>query len=328
VPGSKRSVRSPIVCKVKEDLSITERSEAIRTEALGLGFAACGFSRAGALKEDAARLNKWLEWGHHAGMSYMARYFEKRTDPTKLVEGAKSVISLLYPYYTDRVQASGAPVLSKYAYGKDYHHVLKKKMRLLLENIRKTFGPVSGRAFVDSAPVLDRAWAREAGLGWTGKNSCLISRKAGSFFFIGELVTDLELEYNRVPEADHCGSCSRCIEACPTGAILEDRTLDAARCISYQTIENRGSIPGELRGSLSGRLFGCDICQNVCPWNRKAMLHREPDFEPAAGLLEMTGEDWTYLSEEEYNRLFKDSTVTRAGYRKIRDTLSVLYPGT
>ncbi len=312
----------------KNGKSKKEISEAIREEALRLGFADCGFSRAEALPEDADRLKTWLDRGYHASMGYMANHFEKRSDPTGLVEGAKSVISLLFNYYTDRVQLDPkAPVLSKYAYGKDYHRVMKEKMGLLLEFIRTETGAVQGRAFVDSAPVLDRAWAMKAGLGWIGKNTNLISRCAGSFVFIGELITDLELEYNQLPEGDFCGSCNRCIEACPTGAILSNRILDAGLCISYQTIENKKAIPGPFRGKLENRFFGCDICQDVCPWNRKALNHGEPEFNPSAGLLEMTREEWEKLDRKTYTRLFKGSAVKRAGFPKVKETIAFLGAG-
>ena len=305
--------------------SIEEISDAIREEALRLGFADCGFARAKALPGDAERLKEWLDRGHHARMGYMANHFEKRTDPTKLVEGARSVVSLLYNYYTDKVQKDpGAPVLSKYAYGKDYHFVMKEKMNLLFEFIRSNFGPVEGRIFVDSAPVLDRAWAKKAGLGWIGKNTHLISRKAGSFVFIGELILDLELDYNQVPEGDFCGSCNQCIDACPTNAILSNRILDAGRCISYQTIENKGEISVGLQGQLSNRFFGCDICQDVCPWNRQAANHREPEFKPSEEMLAMSADDWVKLDREQYNRLFNESPVQRAGFRKVKENLAFL----
>lgn len=305
--------------------SIQDISEAIREEALRLGFTDCGFSRAEALPEDATRLKDWLDQGFHARMGYMANHFEKRTDPTHLVEGAKSVISLLFNYYTDQSQQDPmAPVLSKYAYGQDYHTVMKGKMGQLFEFIRSKFGEVQGQAFVDSAPVLDRAWAQKAGLGWIGKNSNLISRKAGSFVFIGELITDLELEYNVLPEGDFCGSCTRCIEACPTGAILTNRTLDAGLCISYQTIENKGEIPEQFKGKLENRFFGCDICQDVCPWNRQALNHQEPEFNPSEELMKMTPEEWENLDRETYTGLFKGSPVKRAGFPKIKETIAFL----
>jgi epoxyqueuosine reductase len=298
---------------------------AIKEKAMELGFAACGFSSAGALPEDAERLKSWLKMGYNARMGYMANHFEKRTDPTRLVEGAKTVISLLYNYYTDRVQEDPeAPILSKYAYGKDYHFVMKEKMQLLFDFVKSISPEVEGRVFVDSAPVLDRAWARRAGLGWIGKNSNLISRSAGSFVFIGEIILNLELEYNQVPEGDFCGSCNLCLEACPTGAILDNRTIDSARCISYQTIENHGEISPELEGKLSGRVFGCDICQDVCPWNRKALNHQEPFFEPVTKLLEMTAGMWSDLTKEEYKKLFPESPVERAGFKKLKGNIAFL----
>jgi epoxyqueuosine reductase len=310
---------------VNQDKSIAELSAAIKERALELGFAGCGFSQAEALPEDAMRLNDWLEKGYHARMGYMANHFEKRTDPTLLVEGARTVISLLYNYYTDRVQEdSEAPILSKYAYGKDYHFVMKDKMHMLFDYIKSMHQEVEGRVFVDSAPVLDRAWAKRAGLGWIGRNSMLISRSAGSFVFIGEIILNLELEYMQIPESDFCGSCNRCIEACPTGAILGTRTLDSEQCISYQTIENRGEITAELEGKLSGRMFGCDICQDVCPWNRKAENHQEPFFDSPDNLLELSAKEWARLSKEQYNTLFKESAVQRAGFKKLKSNIAFL----
>ena len=310
---------------MKQDKSIAELSAAIQEKALELGFAGCGFSKAEALPEDAQRLKAWLQNGHHARMAYMANHFEKRTDPTLLVDGARTVISLLYNYYTDRVQEDPkAPIVSKYAYGKDYHFVMKDKMHLLFNFIKTMHPQVSGRVFVDSAPVLDRAWAKQAGLGWIGKNSMLISRSLGSFIFIGEIILDLELEYAQIPESDFCGSCNRCIEACPTRAIMEDRCIDSERCISYQTIENKGEISSGLEGKLSGRVFGCDICQDVCPWNRKALVHREPAFDPGRELMGMSKEDWQGLSKEKYNSLFHQSPLERAGYDKLKGTMASL----
>ena len=255
----------------------------------------------------------------------MANHFEKRTDPTLLVDGARTVISLLYNYYTDRVPSDPeAPILSKYAYGKDYHFAMKDKMHLLFDFIKSMHPGAEGRVFVDSAPVLDRTWAKRAGLGWIGKNSMLISRSAGSFVFIGEIVLNLELEYNEVPESDFCGSCTRCIEACPTQAILDTRSLDSGKCISYQTIENRGEIPSELEGQLAGRVFGCDICQDVCPWNRKSPLHTEPAFNPEEDLLDLSREGWLKMSKEEYKRLFHQSAVERADYEKLKGNMASL----
>jgi epoxyqueuosine reductase len=305
------------------DRSKSVISKSIHAKALELGFAGCGFSRAEALPEDAARLQDWLDKGYHGDMGYMANHFEKRTNPTLLVEGSKSVISLLYSYYTDQRQGDPeAPIISKYAYGKDYHFVLKEKMNLLFEFIKTEFGPVEGRVFVDSAPVLDRVWAKRAGLGWIGKNSNLISRKAGSFVFIGEIILDLELEYNEIPEGDFCGSCTRCIDACPTDAILTNRTLDAQKCISYLTIENKGEIDETLKGKLSNRFFGCDICQDVCPWNRSALPHNEPAFKPSEDLLHMSESQWNELNKDQYNKLFRESPVKRAGFKKLKQNIA------
>jgi len=310
---------------MNQDKSIAELSAAIGEKALELGFAGCGFSRAEALPEDAQRLNTWLRNDHHARMGYMANHFEKRTNPTMLVEGARTVISLIYNYYTDRVQEDPeAPILSKYAYGKDYHFVMKDKMHLLFDFIKGMHPEAEGRVFVDSAPVLDRAWAKRAGLGWIGRNSMLISRSAGSFVFIGEIILNLELAYAQIPESDFCGSCNRCIEACPTQAILDSRSIDSEKCISYQTIENKGEISTEIEGKLSGRVFGCDICQDVCPWNRKAENHQESAFNPDEGLLEMSLESWQNLSREEYKLLFSKSAVQRAGYPKLKGNLASL----
>ena len=305
-----------------ESLSKAEISRAIREKSLEMGFAGCGFSGARKLDEDSRRLKQWLKEGHHAGMGYMENHLEKRTDPARLVEEALSVISLIYNYYTDVKQEDPeAPIISTYAYGKDYHRVLKDKLFLLFEFIRTIVPEAKGRVFVDSAPVLDRAWAREAGLGWIGKNSLLISRKYGSYVFIGEIILNVPLEYNQVPENDFCGSCSRCMEACPTGAILENRILDSELCISYQTIENRGEIREQVKGKLHGRVFGCDICQEVCPWNRKAKLHAEPDFDPLPELMSMSQQQWADLTPDNFNLLFRDSAVKRAGYDKLKDTL-------
>ena len=301
---------------MRADPSIAERTLAVRNEALRLGFSACGFSKAESLAEDAERLKKWLEKHHHGSMHYMENYFEKRTDPTQLVEGARTVVSLLLNYYTDERQHDPeAPVISKYAYGTDYHFVMKDKMKSLLSFMNETFGPVSGRVFVDSAPVLDRAWARQAGLGWIGKHSNLINRDLGSFVFIGEIICDLELEYNRVPEGDFCGACSICIDACPTDAILENRTIDSNRCISYLTIENRDEIPEQFRGQLENRVVGCDICQDVCPWNRKATHNGVQEFEPHQRLLEMKKPDLEELDRTGFNEIFRKSAVKRTGYK-------------
>jgi epoxyqueuosine reductase len=302
-----------------------EISLAIKNEALRLGFSACGFSKADHLPDDAERLQNWLNKNHQASMQYMENNFEKRTDPRQLVEGSKTVISLLLNYYTDKVQSDQeAPILSKYAYGTDYHFVMKDKMKELFKWIDQQYGPIEGRVFTDSAPVLDRAWASKSGLGWIGKNANLINRELGSFVFIGELIIDLEVEYNSAPESDFCGSCSICIDSCPTEAILDGRTIDANRCISFLTIENRDEIPSEYEGKLKNRMFGCDICQDVCPWNQKATLHSIDEFDPKAQLLAMKKGEWESLEKPEFNSLFKSSAVKRAGFEGLKRNIDFL----
>ena len=298
---------------------------AIKNEALRLGFTACGFAQARHLDEK--RFRDWLDREMYGSMGYMANYFEKRTDPRKLVPGAKSVVSLLLNYYPEKTQEDPeAPVLSKYAYGIDYHFIMKDRMKRLLTFMNDHFGPVEGRVFVDTAPVLDRAWAVQAGLGWIGKNSMLISRHHGSFVFIGEIITNLELDYNTVPESDFCGSCTRCIEACPTGAINLNRTIDARKCISYLTIENREEIPETYHDQMENRVFGCDICQDVCPWNRKSTPNQVEEFTPAPSLLAMSEKEWIGLDRTRFNQLFKKSAVKRAGYKGLRRNIDFL-PG-
>ena len=300
---------------------------AIKNEALRLGFTACGFAQARHLEEDEKRFREWLDKEMYGSMGYMANYFEKRTDPRKLVPGAKSVVSLLLNYYPEKTQEDPeAPVLSKYAYGIDYHFIMKDRMKRLLTFMNDHFGPVEGRVFVDTAPVLDRAWAVQAGLGWIGKNSMLISRHHGSFVFIGEIITNLELDYNTIPESDFCGSCTRCIEACPTGAINLNRTIDARKCISYLTIENRDKIPESYRDQMENRVFGCDICQDVCPWNRKSTPNQVEEFTPAPSLLAMSEKEWIGLDRTRFNQLFKKSAVKRAGYKGLRRNIDFL-PG-
>ena len=290
----------------------------IKAEARRLGFDHCGISRAENLTDHASHLKTWLEKGLHGDMAYMARHFEKRLDPEKLVSGTKSVISVIAGYNTNLKQLdSSAPVISKYAFGRDYHKVIRKKLKRLLVYIQNEICPVSGRIFVDSAPVLDRAWAVKAGLGWIGKNSNLISQKFGSFVFIGSVFIDLELEYDS-PVSDMCGGCTKCITACPTQAIIGPKVIDSRRCISYLTIEYKGQLPEGLREKFRNRIFGCDICQDVCPWNRKAPLHQMKDFMPAKELLEMKRDEWITLDEEKYNQLFAGSAVKRARFDGLK----------
>ena len=301
-------------------------SVAIKNKARELGFPECAILPSAFLSEEEVRLKNWLKEGMHGEMAYMERNVEKRLDPGWLLENARTMVIVLQDYFPHETQEDPlAPVLSKYAYGTDYHFVMKDKLHELLQFIRETAGPCNGRPFVDSAPVLERAWARRAGLGWIGKHSNLISLIHGSYFFIGELVIDIELPYDN-PEAvrDHCGKCTRCIDACPTQAIVSDRVVDARKCISYQTIELKGDLDPALKGKFAGRVFGCDICQDVCPWNLKAKAHREPAFRPAPGLLSMTRKDWYALDRQAFGHLFRRSAVKRTGYEGLRRNLCFL----
>jgi epoxyqueuosine reductase len=293
-------------------------TQKIKAKAKELGFYDCGISRADLLKEDAEKLGKWLGNGMQAGMHYMENHFEKRTDPRLLFENAKSVISVLYNYYPKtKIQEENNYKISKYAYGKDYHQIIKQKLNQLIEFVRTEAGEINARAFTDSAPVLDRAWAARAGLGWIGKNTNLINRKQGSFFFIGEIITDLELDYDGKKIENFCGTCTKCIDACPTGA-LKPYEVDARKCISYLTIENKEEyIPSELKGRFDDWIFGCDICQDVCPWNRFSKPHDEPAFDPPDILTQLRKPDWNNLTEEQFRKVFKDSPVKRSKYKGL-----------
>lgn len=293
-------------------------SELIKAEALRLGFAQCGIAAATFLDEEAPRLESWLKNGHHGQMAYMENHFDKRLDPRLLVEGAKSVISLSLNYFpAERQSDPEAPKISKYAYGQDYHTVIKDKLALLLDFIRREIGEVNGRAFTDSAPVLDRAWATRAGLGWVAKNSNIISKKSGSFFFLAELIIDLELEYDQPFATDHCGSCTRCIDACPTDAIIAPAVVDGRKCISYLTIELKDEIPADFSGKMENWMFGCDICQDVCPWNRFSVPHTVEAFKPPEQLLNMKKEDWQDITEDVFRVLFKNSAVKRTKFKGL-----------
>ncbi len=303
-------------------------SQQIKSEALRLGFSDCGISAATYLHGEADRLRKWLNNGYNSGLAYMENHFEKRTDPRQLVEGSKSVVSVILNYYPPKKQTDPeAPVLAKYAYGKDYHQVIRKKLKLLLAFTCDLIPECTGRVFTDSAPVMEHAWASRSGLGWIGKNSLLLTSRFGSFVFIGEMIITAELEYD-IPVNDMCGSCRNCITSCPTGAIVEDRVIDAGRCISYHTIENKTSgMPENLRDKFQNRVFGCDICQDVCPWNRKSTPHAVEEFKPHPGLLSMSKNDWHLLNEEKFNELFRGSAVMRAkfgGFRRNLDFLKTL----
>ena len=296
----------------------------IREKAIELGFSDIGFSPIGRLTHHEPHLRSWLDNGYHAGMAYMANHFEKRLDPALLVEDAKSVISLVHNYYPKEHQLPGSPVIARYAYGQDYHDVLRQKMNLLFDFIRDNHFPsLEGRVFVDSAPVMERAWAAQSGLGWIGKNGLLIHRRLGSFLFISELITNLDVDAGfEVP--NRCGNCTRCIDACPTGALLGNGVLDANRCISYLTIEHKGEIPDGFRGKFQNRLFGCDICQEVCPWNRKLEPHQEPAFVPHPHLLRMDAEQWQNLTEDDYASIFSRSAVKRTKFQGLMRNIRFL----
>ncbi len=308
----------------------TLHSQIIKQEAKLLGFDYCGISKAEFLEEEAPRLENWLKENRHGEMKYMENYFDKRLNPTLLVDGAKSVISLLLNYFPmdshaelvsashnnnenlKQVQVDNEDnyKISKYAYGADYHFVIKEKLKLLLEKLQEKIGAIEGRAFVDSAPVMDKAWAKKSGLGWIGKNSNLINKSSGSFYFIAELIVDLELEYDGEIK-DYCGTCTKCIDACPTDAIVEPYVVDGSKCISYFTIELKENIPMEMKGKFDNWVFGCDICQDVCPWNSFSKPHEEPMFKANKDLLGMNKKDWEEITKETFDRVFKNSAVKR-----------------
>lgn len=288
-----------------------------------MGFSHCGFAKADFLEEEAPRLEQWLNQKKHGEMAYMANHFDKRLDPRLLVDDAKTVVSLLLNYYTEEEQNTDAPKLSKYAFGQDYHFVIKDKLKDLLRFIQNEIGEVNGRVFVDSAPVMDKAWAAKSGLGWMGKNTNIINKKKGSFFFIAELIIDLEVEPD-LPVLDHCGSCTACIDACPTQAIVAPYQVDGSKCISYFTIELKESIPNEMKGKMDDWMFGCDVCQDVCPWNRFSTQHNEDRFKPHDDLLEMSKKDWIELTEETFRKVFKKSAVNRTKYTGLKRNIDFL----
>ncbi|NND87850.1 MAG: tRNA epoxyqueuosine(34) reductase QueG [Flavobacteriaceae bacterium] len=295
----------------------------IKTEAKRLGFLSCGISKAGFLEEEAPRLEKWLNKNYHGEMSYMENHFDKRLDPTLLVEGSKSVISLLLNYFPAETQRSDTYKISKYAYGKDYHYVIKEKLKELLHYIQDEIGDVHGRAFVDSAPVLDKAWAAKSGLGWMGKHTNLLTKQVGSFYFIAELIVDLDLEYDTAV-TDHCGSCTACIDACPTQAIVEPYVVDGSKCISYYTIELKNELPASVHGQLGDWMFGCDICQDVCPWNRFSKAHKEPLFDPHPELLNKSKKEWEEITQEVFQSIFKKSAVKRTKFEGLKRNIRSL----
>ncbi len=298
-------------------------TQLIKAEAKRLGFLSCGISKAGFLEEEAPRLESWLNKNQHGQMTYMENHFDKRLNPTLLVDDSKSIISLLLNYYPSEEQNKESYKISKYAYGQDYHFVIKEKLIELLDTIQTEIGAVSGRAFVDSAPVLDKAWAAKSGLGWIGKNSNLITQKVGSFYFIAELIIDLELEYDHAT-TDHCGTCTACIDACPTQAIVAPYVVDGSKCISYFTIELKDNLPQEMKGKFDDWMFGCDICQDVCPWNKFSKPHNEPLFNTNSKLLSFTKKDWEEITEDVFKKVFKNSAVKRTKLEGFKRNIEFL----
>jgi epoxyqueuosine reductase len=294
-------------------------AQIIKSQAHNLGFDFCGIAKAEFLEEEAPKLETWLNLNYHGQMSYMANHFDKRLDPTKLVDGAKTVVSLIYNYYPEKKlpEKQEDYKLAKYAYGQDYHFVIKDKLTSLLKLLQEQIGDFGGRAFVDSAPILERQWAKKSGLGWLGKNSLLLNRQMGSFFFLAELIIDLEAAPDPPMVSDYCGTCTKCIDACPTEAIVRPGIVDGSKCISYFTIELKEQIPAALKGKFENWIFGCDICQDVCPWNRFSKPHQEPSFNPHPDIKEMNNKDWEEITEETFNRVFKKSAVKRAKYRGL-----------
>lgn len=296
----------------------------IKAEASRLGFDYCGISKAEYLNEDAHRLEAWLNKGMHGKMQYMENHFDMRVDPARLVPGARSVISLLFNYYNSQTSIdTQEPKISKYAFGTDYHLVIKEKLFELFQFIIEKAGGVQGRVFVDSGPVLERTWAAKSGLGWIGKNGNLINKSSGSFYFLAEIILDLEMEYDG-PIKDYCGSCTKCIDACPTNAILHDKVIDGSQCISYFTIELREAIPEAVKGKFEGWMFGCDICQDVCPWNRFSKEHSETQLLPAGNLIDMKKQDWEELTEEVFKKAFRNSPLKRAKFEGIKRNLAFI----
>ena len=291
--------------------TILSNTQFIKSTATALGFSFCGISKAEFLEEEASHLDEWLNRGYQGKMNYLENHFDKRLDPRLLVPGAKSVVSLIYNYYPSKdLSASDEFKIAKYAYGEDYHEVIKEKLKVFLQRIQSHIGDVSGRAFVDSAPVHERAWAKRSGLGWIGKNSLLLNRSMGSFFFLAELIIDLDLEPDG-PVKDYCGTCTACMDACPTDAIPQPFVVDGSRCISYFTIELKEEIPTEVKGKFENWIFGCDICQDVCPWNRFAQPHQERKFLPHPDLEKMSKQEWQEITEEVFEKLFRKSAVKR-----------------
>ena len=301
-----------------------KRSHLIKATAQQLGFSFCGIARAEFLADEAPRLEEWLRRNYQGRMSYLENHFDKRLDPTLLVPGARSVVSLLYNYFPEKdLSKSDNYQVAKYAYGEDYHGVIRDKLKEFIDVLRKEVGEVQGRVFVDSAPVMERAWARRSGLGWIGKNSLLLNRQAGSFFFLAEMILDLDLEYDG-PVKDYCGTCTACMDACPTEAIPEPYVVDGSKCISYFTIELKEEIPSGMKGKFADWIFGCDICQDECPWNRFPPPHHEPRFNPSQEMIQMTKTEWKELSEEVFNRVFRHSPLKRSKFSGLKRNIDFL----
>jgi len=298
-------------------------TDLIKKEAQRLGFLSCGVSKAGFLESEASRLEQWLNASAHGKMHYMENHFDKRLNPTLLVPDAKSVVSLLYNYFPEKTQNESSYKISKYAYGEDYHFVIKEKLRALLDFIQEEIGEVSGRVFVDSAPILEKAWAAKSGLGWIGKNSNLITKKVGSFYFLAELIIDLPLDADS-PTTDHCGSCTACIDACPTQAIVKPYVVNGSQCISYFTIELKDQFPKEMTQNFDDWMFGCDVCQDVCPWNKFSVPHNEPKFQPNEDLLTFSKSDWEELTQEVFSTIFKNSAVKRTKFEGLKRNINFL----
>ncbi|MGO2101853.1 MAG: tRNA epoxyqueuosine(34) reductase QueG [Psychroflexus halocasei] len=304
------------------NLNAEKHSQLIKKKAEKYGFISCGISKAEYLEEEAPRLENWLNNNANGKMQYMENHFDKRLDPSELVEGAKSVVSLLYNYFPEENQKENTFKVSKYAYGQDYHHVIKKKLRMMMEELNEEIGEINGRVFVDSAPVLEKAWAAKSGLGWIGKHSNLLTKQRGSFYFISELIIDLPLAYD-TPVTDHCGSCTKCIDACPTQAITPYQ-VDGSKCISYLTIELKEEIPSDFKNKFEDWMFGCDICQDVCPWNRFSKPHNEPLFNPHPDLLDYKKEDWTEITKDVFNEIFRKSAVKRTKYEGLKRNINYI----
>ena len=298
-------------------------TQLIKTKASAFGFQSCGISKATFLEEEANHLERWLKNNYHGEMRYMENHFDKRLDPRLLVDGSKSVISLSYNYFPDKIIEADSFKLSKYAYGEDYHNVIKDKLRNLVAELQEEIGEFSFRVFVDSAPVLEKAWARKSGIGWVGKNANLITKKNGSFYFLAEIICDLEL-LEDIPVTDHCGSCKKCIESCPTQAIISDKIIDGSKCISYATIELKDQIPDFFKDKMEDWMFGCDICQDVCPWNRFSAPTLEEKFQPNSKLQNFTKQDWKDITQEIFSEVFKKSAVKRTKFAGLKRNLDFL----